>query len=155
MWDFDRKESWMLRNRCFWTVVLEKTLESSLDCKEIKPVNPEGNQSWIFIGSIDAEAETPILWPPDVKSRLVGKDPNAGKVWGQEKEMTEDEMVGWHHWLIGYEFEQTLGDSERQGSPVCCRPWCHKEMDMTEQLNKSRKESCLRYWSEMYYSKKK
>jgi len=113
-------------NWCFWIVLLENTLESSLDCKEIKQVNPEGNQSWIFIGSIDAEAETPILWPPDVKNWLIGKDPDAGKDWRQEKEMTEDEMVGWHHWLDGHEFEQALGVGDRQGSLECCSPWVAK-----------------------------
>ena len=96
MWESDYKESWALKNWCFWTVVLEKTLDSPLDCKEIQPVHPKGNQSWMFIGRTDAEAETPILWPPDMKSWLIGKDPDAGKDWGQEeKGMTEDEMVGW------------------------------------------------------------
>ena len=97
MWELDYKESWVLKNWCFWTVVLEKTLESPLECKEIKTVNSEGNQSWIFIGWTDAEAETPILWPPDVNNWLLGKDPNAGKDWRQEKGMTEDNMVGWLH----------------------------------------------------------
>ena len=106
MWELDYKESWALKNWCFWTVVLEKTLESPLGCKKIKPVNPKGNQSWIFIGRTDAEAETPILWPSDVKNWLIGKDPDAGKDWRQEeKEMIEDEMVGWHHGLNGHEFE--------------------------------------------------
>ena len=106
MWELDYKESWAPKNWCFWTVVLEKTLESALDCKEIQPVHPKGNQSWIFIGRTDAEAETPILWPPDVKSWVIGKVPDAGKVWRQEeKGMTEDEMVGWHHGLNGHEFE--------------------------------------------------
>ena len=106
MWEFDYKKSWGLKNWCIWTVVLEKTLESPLDCKEIQPVHPKGNQSWIFIGRPDTEAETPVLWPPDVKSWLTGKDPDAGKYWTQEeKGMTEDETVGWHHWLDGYEFE--------------------------------------------------
>ena len=105
MWKLDHKESWALKNWCFWTVVLEETLESPLDCK-IKPVNPKGNQSWIFIGRMDAEAKAPILWLPDTKNWLIGKDPDAGKDWGQvEKGMTEDEMVGWHHWLDGHEFE--------------------------------------------------
>ena len=105
MWELDHKESWAPKNWCFWTVVLEKTLESPLDCKEIKPVNPKGNQSWIFIGRTDTEAESSILWPPDEKSRLFGKDPDAGKDWGQEeKGMTDDEMVGWHYWLNGHEF---------------------------------------------------
>ena len=106
MWESDHKESWALKNWCFWTVVLEKTLESPLDCKEITPVHPKGNQPWIFIGRTDAEAETPILWPPDAKNWLIGKDPDAGKDWRQEeKGMTEDEMVGWHHRLNGHEFE--------------------------------------------------
>ena len=105
MWELDHKESWLPKNWCFWTVVLEKTLESPLDCKEIQPVYPKGDQSWVFIGRTDAEAETPILWPPDVKSWVTGKDPDAGKVWRQEeKGMTEDEMVGWHHRLNGHEF---------------------------------------------------
>ena len=105
MWELDGEESWALKNWCFWTVVLEKTLESPLDCKEIHPVHPIGDQSWVFIGRTDVEAETPILWPPHVKSWLVGKNPNAGKGWGQEeKGTTEDEMVGWHHWLEGHGF---------------------------------------------------
>ena len=105
IWKLDYKEGWKLKNWCFWTVVLEKTLESPLNCKEIKPVNPKGNQSWISIGRTDAEAETPILWPPTVKSWLIWKDPDAGKDWRQEeKGMTEDEMVRWHHWLSGHEF---------------------------------------------------
>ena len=106
MWELDYKESWAPKNWCFWTVVLEKTLESPLDCKEIQPDHPKGNQSWIFIGRIDAEADTPVLWVPDVKSWLIGKDTDAGKDWRQEdKGTTEDEMVGWHHWLNGHEFE--------------------------------------------------
>ena len=120
MWELDHKESWVLKNWCFGTVVLEKTLESPLDSKEIKPVNPKGNQSWIFIGKTDAEAEIPILWPPDTKSQLIEKDPDAGKDWGQEKKRaTEDKMVGWHHRLSGHEFERTLGDGEWL---VCCSP---------------------------------
>ena len=104
-WELNHKESWAPKNWCFWTVVLEKTLESPLDCKEIQPVNPEGNQSWMFIGRTDVEAETTILWSPDVKNRLIGKDPDAGKDWKQEKKgTTEDEMVGWHHWLSGHGF---------------------------------------------------
>ena len=122
-------------NWCFWTVVLEKTPESPLDCKEIQPVHPKGNQSWIFIGRTDAKAETPILWPPDVKSWLIWKDPDAGKDWGQEKGMTEDEMVEWHHWLNGHEFEWTLGVGDGQGGLACCSPWSCKESDVTEQLN--------------------
>ena len=106
MWELDYKESWALKNWCFWTVVLEKTLESPLDCREIEPVHPKGDQSWVFIGRTDVEAETPILWPSDVKSWLIGKDPDAGKDWRQEKKgMAEDEMVGWHPLLNGHEFE--------------------------------------------------
>ena len=106
MWELDHKESWVLKNWCFWTVVLKKTLESPLDCKEIKPFNSKGNQSWIFIGRTDAEAEIPILWPRDAKNWLTGKDPDAGKDRRrEEKGMTEDDMVGWHHWLNGQEFE--------------------------------------------------
>jgi len=105
MREVDYKESWMQKNWCFWTVVLEKTLESPLDCNKIHPVHPKGNQSWVFIGRTDVEAETPIVWPPDVKSWLIWKDPDIGKDWGQEeKGTTEDEMVGWHHWHNGYEF---------------------------------------------------
>ena len=135
MWELDYKEGWALKNSCFWTVVLEKTLESPLDCKEIKPVNPKRNQSWIFIGRTDAEAETPTLWPPDAKNWLSGKDPGAGKDWRQKKGMTKDEMVGWHHQLNGHEFKQVPGVSDGQGSLVSCSPWDHKESDMTEQLN--------------------
>ena len=135
MWKLDYKESWALKNLCFWTVVLEKTLESPLDFKEIKPVNPKGNQSWIFIGRIDAGAETPILWPPDVKNWLIGKDPDAGKDWRQEeKGTTEEEMVGWHHQFDGHEFEQAPGVGDGQGSLVSCSPWGRKESDMTERL---------------------
>ena len=134
MWELDYKESWAPKNSCFWTVVLETTLESSLDCKEIKPVNPKGNQSWIFIGR--AEAEAPILWPPDAKNWLIGKDCDAGKDWRQEeKGTTEDEMVGWHHRLDGHEFEQALGDGKGQGSLACCSTWGCKESNITEQLN--------------------
>ena len=105
MWELDCEESWALKNLCFWTVVLEKALESPLDCKEIQPVHPKGDQSWVFNGRTDVEAETPILWPPDTKSWLIGEDPDAGKDWGQEeKGTTEDEMVGWHHWLHGHGF---------------------------------------------------
>ena len=121
---------------CFWIVVLEKTLENPLGSKDIKPVNPKGNQPWIFIGSVDTEPESPILCPPHAKSWLIVKDPDARKDWGQEeKRATEDEMVGWHHWLNGHEFEQTKRDIEGQGSLACCSPWGHKELDMTERLN--------------------
>ena len=126
-----------LKSWCFWTVMLEKTLESPLDSKEIKPVNLKKNQPWILIATTDAEAEAqaPILWPPDAKSWLIGKDPDVGKNWRQEKGMTEDEMVGWHHWLNGHNSEQIPGDGEGQGSLACCSPWGHQESDTTEQLN--------------------
>ena len=128
LWELDHKEGRGPKNWCFWTVVLEKTLERPLNCKEIKPVNPKGNQPWLFIGRTGAEVEASILWPPDAKSWLSGKDPDAGKDWRQEeKGMTEDEMVEWHHWLSGHEFEQMPGDSEGQGSMACCSPWGHKE----------------------------
>ena len=121
MWELDHKESWALKNWCFWTVVLEETLENPLNCK-IKPVNHKGNQCWIFIGRTDAEAEAPILWP-DAKSWLIGKDPYAGKDWGQEKkEVTENETDGQHHWFKGYELRQTPGDGERQGRLACWSP---------------------------------
>ena len=121
MWELDHKKSWVPKNWWFWIVVLEKTLESSLNSKEIKLVNPQGNQLWIFTGRTGAEAQAPILWPPDAESWLTGKDPDAGNDGEQEeKGMTEDEMAGWHHWLNGHEFEQTQGDSVRQGSLACC-----------------------------------
>ena len=127
MWDLDHKESWAQKNWCFLTMVLENTLESPLDCKEIKQVNPKGNQSWIFIGRTHAEAEAPILWPPDTKKWLTGKDPDAGKDWRQgEKGMAEVEMVGWHHWLNGHEFEHAPGVGDGQGSLACCSPWGRK-----------------------------
>ena len=136
MWEVDHKESWALKNWCFWTVVLEKTLESPLDCKEIQPVNPKGNQSWIFIGRTDAEADAPILWPSDVKNRFFGKEPDAGKDWRwEEKGMTEDEMVRRHHRLNGHQLEQAPGVGDGQGGLVCCSLWGRKELDMTERLN--------------------
>ena len=131
-WELDHKDDWVPKNWCFWNVVLEKTLESPLDCKEIQPVHPKGNQPWVFIGRTDAEAEAPILWPPDVKSWLIGKDSDAGKNWGQEENgVTEDEMIGWHHWLNGHESEQTLGGKKGHGNLACCSPWGRKELDMT------------------------
>ena len=136
MWELDHKESWVPKNWCFWTMVLEKILESPLDCREIQPVSPQGNQLWIFIGRTDAKAEVPILWPPDVKNGLIGKDPDAGKDWRQEeKGVTEDEMVGWHHVLDGHEFEQAPGVGDGQGSLACFILWGCKESDMTEWLN--------------------
>ena len=136
MWELDHKEVWTPKNWCFRIVVLEKTLESPLDCKEIKPVNCKGDQSWIFIGRTDTEAETPILWPHDAKNWLTGKNPEAGKDWRQEeKGRTEDEMVGWHHWLNGHEFEHGLGVGDGQGSLACCSLWGGKESNTTEWLN--------------------
>ena len=128
MWELDHKEDWSLKIWCFWIVVLEKILESPLDGKEIKPVNPKANQPWIFIRRTDAEAEALILWPPDAKSQLFGKDPDAGKDGGQEeKGAPENKIVGWHYWLKGH----TLGDSEGQGNLACCRPWGCEELDTT------------------------
>ena len=136
MWELDNKESWMLNNWCFWTMVLEKTLESPFNFKEIQPVYPKGNQHWTFIGRTDAEAETPTLWAPDVKKWLTGKDPDAGKDWRREEKGTaEDEMVRWHHWLDQHESEQAPGVDDGQGSLACFSPWGHKESDMTEWLN--------------------
>ena len=135
MWELDCEEGWAPKNWCFWSVVLEKTLVSPLDCKEIQPVHSK-DQSWVFIGRTEAKAETPILWPPHAKSWLIGKDSDAGRDWGQEeKGTTEDEMAGWHHQLDGHEFEWTLGAGYGQGGLECCDSWGHKESDMTEQLN--------------------
>ena len=133
--------NWAPKNWCFWTIVLKNTLESPLDCKEIKLVNPKGNKSWIFIGRTDTKAEAPILWPPGAKSHLIGKDPGAGQ---EEKGTAEDEMVEWHHWLNRHEFEQALGVSDGQGSLSCCSPCNHKESDTTERLN----------WTELSYHHK-
>ena len=136
MWELDCEEGWAPKNWCFWNVVLEKTLQSSLDCKKIQPVHPKGDQSWVFLGRTDAEAETPILWPPHVKSWLIGKDPDAGRDWGQEeKGMTENEMAGWHHGLDGCESGWTPGDGDGQGGLACCDSWGRKELDTTERLN--------------------
>ena len=135
MWQLDYKDSWVLKNWCFWTVVL-KTLESPLDCKEIQPVHSKGDQPLVFFGRNDAEALTPVLWPPHAKSWVTGKDPDAGRDWGQEeKGMTEDETAGWHHRLNGHEFEWTLGVGDGQGGLACSSPWGHKESDTTEWLN--------------------
>ena len=144
MWELDCEENWAPKNWCFWTVVLEKTLESPLDCKEIQPVHLKGNQSWMFLGRTDAEAETPILWPPDAKSWLIGKDSDAGRDWGQEeKGMTEDEMAGWHHQLYAHEFGWTPGVGDGQGGLACCDSWGRKESDTTEWLN----------WTDIYQYK--
>ena len=126
----------MLKNWCFWTVVLEKTLGSPLDCNEIQPVHSEGDQPWDFFGRNDAKAETPVLWPPHEKSWLIGKDSDAGRVWGQEeKGMTEDEMAGWHHWLDGRESQWTPGVGDGQGGLACWNSWGGKEWDISERLN--------------------
>ena len=136
MWELECEESWAPKNWCFWTVVLEKTLESPLDCKEIQPVHSKGDQSWVFSGRNDAKAETPVLWPPHAKSWLIGKDSDAGRDWVQdEKGTTEDEMAGWHHWLNGGEFVWTPGIGDGQGGLVCCNSWGCKESDTTERLN--------------------
>ena len=136
MLELDCEESWAPKNWCFWTVVLEKDLESPLDCKEIQPVHPKGDQSWVFIGRTEAEAETPVLWPPHVKSWLIGKDLDAGKDWGQEEKGTiEDEMAGWHHQLYGHGFGWTPGVGDAQTGLVCYDSWGQKESDRTERLN--------------------
>jgi len=138
MWELDCEESWAPRNGCFWTVVLQKTLESPLDCKEIQPVYPKGDQYWVLIGRTDFEAETPILWPPDVKSWLIWKDSDAGKDWGQEeKGSTEDEMVGWHHWLNGHGFRWTPGVGDGRGA------WCAAVHGVTKS------QTLLNEWTEL------
>ena len=138
MWELDCEEGWAPKNWCFWTVVLEKTLESPLDCKNIQPVHSKGDQSWVFFGRTDAKAGTLILWPLHGKSWLIGKDSDAGKYWGQEeKGMTEDEMAGWHHWLDGHEFGWTPRVGDGQGSLVCCNSWVAKS------------RTRLSYWTEL------
>ena len=147
-WTFS-EESWALKNWWVWTVVLKKTLESPLDCKEIQPVHSKGDQPWVFIGRNDAKAESPILWPPHVKSWLIGKDSDAGRDWGQEeKATTEDEMAGWHHQLNGHEFEWTPGDGDGQGGLVCCDSWGHKETRLSSwtELNYSKQYKWLFMW---------
>ena len=144
MWKLDCEEGWVPNNWCFWTVVLEKTLESLLNCKEIQPIHFEGDQPWDFFGRNDAKAETPVLWLPHVKSWLIGKDPDAGRDWVQEeKGMTEDEMAGWHHRLDGRESEWTLGVGDGQRGLACCNSWGLKQLETTEQLN----------WTELSLSK--
>ena len=136
VWELDYREGWVPKNWCFWTLMLEKTLESPLDCNEIQPVNPKGNQPWIFIGGTDAKTETQILWPPDMKNWLIRIDLDAGKDWSwEEKGITEDEMVGWYQRLNGQEFEQALEIGDGQKGLACCYPWGHKKSDMTEWLN--------------------
>ena len=134
MWELDYKESWAPKNWCFW-LWYSRRIESPLDCNEIQPVHPKGDQSWVFIGRTDVEAETIIFWPPDAKSWLIWKDPDVGKDRRQEeKGMTEDELVGWHHWLNGHGFGWTLGAGDGQGGLACCGSWGHKESDTTERL---------------------
>ena len=136
MWELDYKKSWVLKNWCFWTMALEKTLESPMDCNEIQPVYSKGDHSWVFFGRNDVKAETPVLWLPHAKSWLIGKDSDAGRDWGQEeKGTTEDEMAGWHHRLNGHEFGWTPGVGDGQGGLACCNSWGHKELDRTERLN--------------------
>ena len=136
MWKLDCEEGLVPKNWCFWTVVLEKTLESPLDYKEIQPVHSKGDQSWVFIGRNDAKAETRVLWPPHVKSWLIGKDSDTRRDWGQEeKGTTEDEMAGWHHRPDEHESEWTLGVGDGQGGMACCNSWGRKESDTTEWLN--------------------
>ena len=141
MWELDCEEGWAPKNWCFWIVVLEKTLASPLDCKEIQPVHSKGDQPWDFFGRNDAKAEIPVLWPPHAKSWLIGKDSDAGRDWGQEeKGMREDETAGWHHWLDGHESEWSPGVGDGQGGLVCCDSWGRKKLDTTEQL----------IWSDVY-----
>ena len=144
MWELYCEEGWAPKNWFFWSVVLEKTLESPLDCKEIQPVHSEGDQPWDFFGRNDAKPETPVLWPPHAKSWLIEKDSDAGRDWGREEKGTiEDEMAGWHHWLDGHESEWTPGDGDGQGGLACCDSWGRKESDTTEWLN----------WTELNSSK--
>ena len=136
VWKLGHKEGWALKNWCFWAVVLEKILESPLDCQELKPINPKGDQSWVLFGRTDVEVETPICWPPDAKNWLIGKDPDAEEdMMQEEKGITQNAMVGWHQRLDGHETEQAPGVGDGQGSVACCNPWGHKESDTTEQLN--------------------
>ena len=136
MWELDCEESWVPKNWCFWTTALAKTHDSPLDCKDIQPFHSKGDQSWVFFGGNDAKDETPVLWPPQVNSWLIGKDSDAGRDCGQEeKGTTEDEIAGWHHRLYGHESEWTPGAGDGQGALVSCNSWGHKESDMTEWLN--------------------
>ena len=151
MWELDCEEGWEPKNWCFWIVVLEKILESPLDCKEMQPVHPKGDQSWVFIGRTDTEAETPILWPPDSKGWLIWNNPAAGKDWRQEEEgMTEDEMVGWHHRLDAHEFGWIPGVGDGQGGLACCSSWGRKELDMTERLNCTELKKLYGWWVMVY-----
>ena len=152
MWVLDCEESWAPKNWCFWTMVLERTLGTPLDCKEIQPVHPKGDQSWVFIGRTDAKAETPVVWPSYVKCWLIGKDPNAGRDWGQEeKGMTEDKMAGWHHWLDGHEFVWTLGVGDGQGGLACYDSRGRKQSDMSERLNWTECKLPCDYYNQMNF----
>ena len=154
MWELDCEESWVPKNWCFWTVMLEKTLESPLDCKEVQPVHAKRDQSWVFIGRTDVEAKTPILWPLDRKGWLIWKDPDAEKDCRQEeKGKTEDEMDGWHHQLDAHEFGWTQGVGDGQGGLVCCNSWGRKELDTTERLNWTELKNGD--WSDYNFSKQK
>ena len=151
MWELDCEEGWTPKNWCFWTVVLERTLESPLECEEVQLVHPKGSQSWVFFWRTDAKAETPMLWPPHAKSWLIGKDSDTGRDWGQEEKVTtEDEMVGWHHRLYGHEFEWTPGVGDGQGGLACCDSWGCKESDMTESL-KWTELSYLYRWEKFFF----
>ena len=147
MWKLDHIISWALKNWCFWTVVLEKTLEGPLDCKEIQPVHPKGNQSWIIHWKDWCWAETPVFWPPDVKNWLIGKNPDTGKDWRQEeKEMIKDEVFGWHLLLNGHEFEWTPGVGSGQGGLVCCSSWGRNVWDTIEWLNWKGRALLFLFW---------
>ena len=149
MSELDHRKGWEPKNWCFRTVVLEKAVESPLDCKEIQPVHPKGDQSWIFIGKTDAEAEAPILWPPNTENWLTGKDPDAGKDWRQKKRIAEHQMVRLHHWFSGHELGQTAGDGEEQGGLACYGTWGHKESDRTWCLN-THAGLQMAYWATKY-----
>ena len=147
MWELDYEENWAPKNWCFWIVVLEKTLESPLDCKEIQPVHSKGDQPWVFFGRTDAKGETPVLWPPHAKIWLIGKDPDAGRDWGQEeKGMTQDEMAGWHHGLDGRECDCTPGVGDEEGGLVCCDSRGCKELDMTSDWTELKLLLMLVFW---------
>ena len=151
MQELDCEESWAPKNWCFWTVVLEKTLESPLDCREIQPVHSKGDQPWVFFGRNDAKDESPVLWPPHVKNWLIGKVSDSGRDWGQEeKVMTENETAGWHHQLDGREFAWTPGDGDGQGGLTCCNSWGCKELDMTEGMNWIELKVNKAYFSQIY-----
>ena len=153
LWELDCKEGRTPKSWCLRTAVPEKTPQSPLDSKEIKPVNLKGDQPWIFTGRTDAGAEAPVFWSSDVNRQLIGKVPEAGKDWGQkEKKLSEDEMAGWHHWCNEHELGQTLLDGKGQGGLACCSPWGHKELDMTGQLNKNNLNTGQHLWQSLQIS---